>query len=264
MRFACRAAAAAAVFWALAPAAQADFSFAVSPPRFELAARPGERLRHVIEITNTAPRASGLVVRTADWALQPDESVRFHDDLQPGSCRPWVAIERRELVVGAQQAYRFRFEVTPPADQPPVECRFAILLEGKEPTLAGAQRALPVAARVGVIVYAAVGDVKPELSITRAAVQMRNGVATPAIEVRNTGTAHGRLEGFLTARDARGQTFDAAPAGTPVLPGETRWVAIQLTRRGDAAAQPEFPLTVQGKLEWGKGRSTELQQRFER
>ena len=132
--------------------AAADFAFAVSPPRFELAARPGERLRQVIEVTNTSVRASALLVKTADWEMRDDESVVFHDELQTDSCRPWVAIERRELLVGGRQSWRFRFEVTPPADQAPRECRFAILLEGKEPSFAGAAQALPIAARVAGIV----------------------------------------------------------------------------------------------------------------
>lgn len=245
---------------------RAEFAFAVSPPRYELSARPGERIRQVIEITNTAPRASVLLARTADWELRPDESVLFHDELQPGSCRPWVAIERRELRVGARQSYRFRFEVTPPPGQPPTECRFAILLEGKEPSFAGASRSLPIAARVGLIVYVAVGDVQPALSVVGAGVQVRNGQAVALVQVRNSGTAHGRLDGFLSARDAGGRSFEASPANSPILPGETRWVALSLTQPGhaDAAAQAEFPLTVEGKLEWGRGNATPLQQRFER
>jgi hypothetical protein len=246
----------------LAPAA--DFSFAISPPRFELTAKPGERVRQTIEITNAAAQPNGLLVRTADWELRADDSVVFHDALQPASCRSWVAIERRELTVPSRLPYRFRFEVAPPADQAPVECRFAILLEGKDSSFAGSTGALPVGARVGVIVYVAVGDVKPELSVTGMRVEARNGQPTAVLDVRNTGTAHGRLDGFLSGTDARGQVVDVAPANTPILPGQTHTVALSFTKRGDpnTAAQVEFPLAVKGKLEWGKGRSTELDQRI--
>lgn len=246
------------------PAVHANFSFAVSPPRFELSAKPGERLRQAIELTNASASSSTLLVRTADWEFRPDETVEFRDELQPGSCRPWVAIERRELVVASRQAYRFRFEVAPPAGQAPVECRFAIILEGKESTMAGATGAVPVGARVGVIVYVAVGDVQPELKITGARVEVRNGAPVAVLRVTNSGNAHGRLDGFLTGTDARGQAFDAQAANSPILPGETRSITLSLTRRGDPATplQAEFPLTIKGKLEWGKGQSTELDQRF--
>lgn len=249
----------------LAPLAlHANFSFAISPPRFELAIKPGDRLRQTIEITNAAAQAATLLVRTADWELRQDEAVVFHDPLQPGSCRPWVAIERRELLVAPHQPYRFRFEVAPPADTPPTECRFAIMLEGKDSSFAGATGALPVGARVGVIVYVAIGDVQPELTVVAARAEMRNGQRVPVLDVRNTGTAHGRLDGFLSATDAKGQQVDVAPASSPILPGQTRTVPLTLTRRGDPNTQVrvEFPLTVKGRLEWGKGRSTELDQRI--
>ncbi len=248
----------------LAQPAQAEFSFAVSPPRFELAGKPGDRLRHTIEISNASSRASTLLVRTADWELQADESVVFADDLKPGSCRPWVALERRELQVAPRQPYRFRFEVAPPAGQAPVECRFAIMLEGKELSYAGATGAVPVGARVGVIVYVAVGDVAPALSVTGGRVEPRNGQPTAVLQVRNDGTAHGRLDGFLSGTDARGQAFDATAANLPILPGETRGIALAITKAGDpnTPLQPVFPITVKGKLEWGKGKNTQLDQRF--
>ena len=249
-----------------ATAAHADFSFAISPPRFELAAKPGERLRQTIEITNASANPASLLIRTADWTFRSDDTVVFVDDLGPGSCRPWVAIERRELIVPPRLPYRFRFEVAPPAGQAPVECRFAIMLEGKDSSFAGPTAGVPVGARVGVIVYVKVGDVAPQLSIQSTRVEDRNGAPTALIDVRNSGTAHGRLDGFLSGTDAQGQLIDVSPTSTPILPGETRTIALKLTKRGDpnTAVQAVFPITVKGKLEWGKGGSTELDQRFSR
>ena len=75
------------------------FAALVSPPRFELAAKPGKTLRSVIEVSNRSTAPAKYLIHTADWSLSPDFSVNFHDDLQEGSCRPWVAIERPEVVV---------------------------------------------------------------------------------------------------------------------------------------------------------------------
>jgi hypothetical protein len=246
--------------------ARADFLVAISPPRFELAAKPGDRLRQTVEITNASSNPSNLLVRTADWKLRADATVIFDDELQPGSCRPWVAIERRELVVAPRLPYRFRFEVAPPAGQAPVECRFAIMFEGKDASYAGPSASIPIGARIGVIVYVSVGDVAPELSLKGARVEVRNGQPVAVIDVANSGTAHGRLDGFLSGTDAQGQTLDVTAESTPILPGETRTIALKLTKTGtsDAPAQVVFPLAVKGKLEWGKSRSTELDQRFER
>jgi hypothetical protein len=254
---------AAALAATVAPTIAADFAFAITPPRFELSAKPGERLRQVIEITNAAPEQSALSIRTAEWNFAPDGTSEFSDELRPGSCRPWVAIERRDLVVGARQAYRFRFEVAPPATQAPVECRFAILLQGKE-AVASQSGGPSVTGRVAVIVYVAVGDVQPDLEVVGAALSTRDGKPVPVLQVRNKGTAHGRLDGFLKLTDAAGRTFDVTPANTPVLPGETRAVAVTLNEAAPGAAAPQFPATLRGKLEWGKGRSTDVDRRIDR
>lgn len=242
--------------------ARAEFAVGVTPPRLELTGRGGERLRQVIEISNAAAQPTTLTTRTADWTYRPDDTVEFHDELQPGSCRPWVAIERREVVIGGGQTYRFRIEISPPVGQTPVECRFALLVEGKDATAAGAS--VPVAGRIGVIVYVGVGGVAPELKVLDARTDMRYGRRTAAVLVRNDGAAHGRLDGFLKAVDARGTTFEVTPGTSPVLPGESRWIALNASRPGspDEPAAPEFPITVTGKLEYGEGRTFDIDQRF--
>jgi hypothetical protein len=246
------------------PADAAEFALAVSPPRFELRAKPNERIHEVIEVTNAAAQAGTFRIKTVDWDFMPDASVLFREELEPGSCRPWVAIERRELTVLPGQSYRFRFEVSPPAGQPPVECRFAILLEGQEQSAKAGALAIPLAGRMGVIVYVAVGDVAPQLSVASSSVMKINGQASPVLQVHNSGTAHGRMEGFLSGTDASGQRLEFSPAGTPILPGETRTVTLSASRPGtpDTAVIPKYPVVIRGKLEWGDGRSTDLDQRF--
>lgn len=247
----------------LSPAAGAQFALAVSPPRFELKARPGEAVRQVMELTQADTRAGTYRFKTADWTLRPDASVDFSDALAPGSCRPWVTIERREAVVSPGRPYRYRFELTPPADTPPTECRFAILIEGQEQS-PSASMPIGLAARIGVIVYVAVGDVKPQLSVLGGSVGLVNGQPTPLLRVRNDGTAHGRLAGFLSGTDAAGTALEFSPGSTPILPGETRDIALSATRPGnlDASVQVRFPVTVRGKLEWGSDGSSAVDQRF--
>ncbi len=253
--------------WTLAalPAHSAEFALAVSPPRFQLELKPGEKSRQVLEITNASAEATPLTAKTADWSLAPDSSVTFYDDLQPNSCRPWVAIERRELTVPGSKPYRFRFEVNPPADAPPGECRFAIMLEGQE-QVSRAQGGPPVpfSARLAVVVYVAMGGAAPQLAVTGTAVQSVNGKPTPVLLVRNAGNAHGRMAGFLSGSDASGRTLEFTPNSLPILPGETRAVALIATRPGDQDTDVavQFPATVRGKLEWGKGQTLNLDQRF--
>jgi hypothetical protein len=248
---------------AMGTTAQAQFSLAVSPPRFELSTKPGERVREVIELTHRDTPSGGYKLKTADWTFRPDASVDFSDELVPGSCRPWVAIERRELSITSGRPYRFRFEVTPPADAPPTECRFAVLIEGQQPATAPG---VPVAlgARIGVIVYVAVGNVAPVLELVGSSVQTIDGRPTPMLKIRNTGTAHGRLAGFLSGTDAGGTALELQAGTTPIMPGETRDIALAANKPGDTetTVAVRFPITIAGKLEWGKSGSLPINQRF--
>ena len=259
-------------WWALAAAALAgpqarasEFAVAASPPRFVLEVKPGERNRQVLEITNASAAATTLAIKTTDWSLAPDNSVTFYEELQPGSCRSWVALERRELTIAGGRPYRFRFEVNVPTDAAATECHLALMLEGQEQiSKAEGGPAVPFSARLGVIIYVAVGDAAPRLSVVGARVQTINGMQTPVLDIRNSGTAHGRLGGFLSGTDASKTALEFGPSNLPILPGETRTIALTATRPGDpeTAVQVKFPVTVSGKIEWGKGQSQSIVQHF--
>ena len=225
--------------------------------------KPGESAREVIELTHSDSRPGAYKLKTADWTFGPNASVDFSDELLPGSCRPWVSIERRELSITPGRPYRFRFEVAPPADTPPMECRFAIMIEGQQPAPAPG---VPIAlgARIGVIVYVAVGDVAPVLELAGTSVQTVDGRATPVVRIRNTGNAHGRLAGFLNGTDASGTKLELQAGTTPIMPGETRGIALVATKPGDpeTAVAVRFPITISGKLEWGKNGSLPIDLRF--
>jgi len=239
------------------------FSAAASPPRFELTASPGQRLRQVLEISNVGAQPAKYRIRTADWTFEPDASVNFHDALQPGSCRPWVALERTELTVPGGARARFRFEVAPPADAPVGECRFAILIEGDEPAVARSENLqIPVTGRLGVIVYVAVGGAAPKLEIVRTGVETVQGRRWPTLWVKNTGNAHGRLSGFLSGTDASGRNLEFSPSTFPVMPGETRALSLAGQISQDEPADPVFPITISGTLEWA-GHRIPFEQRFE-
>lgn len=244
------------------PAWADDFALSLAPPRFELSARPGQTVRGVAELANAADSAADLTFETAEWDLTPDGGVVLGNALKPGSCRPWVAIERRQTVLQAKGQLRYRFEVTPPADTPPVECRFAIVISSNEQRLSPAEGvAVPVVAQLALIVYVAVGDVKPQLRIVKVDVADIDGTRTPVLMVENTGLAHGRLSAFLSGTDANGVRREFSPSTLPILPGETRRIALNVDSGGDAieargrpeqpgrAAEPiAYPLSISGTI----------------
>jgi hypothetical protein len=231
------------------------FAAYISPPRFEVTPKPGETLREVVEIQHVGREKGTYRVYTNDWVFNPDNSVTFSNELSADSCRPWVAIERRELSIEPGARYRYRFEISPPAGTPARECRFAIMVEGLETAKVEGQLNFPVGGRIGVIVYAAIGGAAPQLEIARTHVVTINGQPTATVDIRNTGNAHGRVEGFLNGTDASGQRFEMAPTDLPILPGETRSLSLApVVEDGKTAPIIQFPLRVQGSIEWGKNR----------
>lgn len=231
------------------------FAAFTSPPRFELKVSPGQPLQQVMEIQHVGKTQGRYRIYTNDWTLEADNSAAFTNELAPDSCRPWVAIERRELSIAPGARYRYRFEITPPAGTPPRECRFAIMVEGLETAQTQGDLSFPVGGRIGVIVYATLGEVAPALAITGTETVRVNGKPVAVLKVRNSGHATGRLEGFVDATDGNGQKLELAPADLPILPGETRRIPLAIaTLDGKPAPELKFPVKARGALESGKNK----------
>jgi len=230
------------------------FSALVSPPRIEGTVKAGTTYREVIEITNVSDANAHFNFYTADWTLDANASAVFDSKLAPSSCRPWVGIEAKGITLGPRGKRRYRFEVAVPANATPGECRFAIMVEGDPETVTG-KVAVPVSGRIAVIVYLAIGDVAANLKILTTGTKMVGGKKYPAVKVTNTGNAHTRLEGYADLIDAKGGKWTVVPESFPILPGETRLIAlVPQVEENKPAADLAYPVKVSGKLDSGKDR----------
>ena len=238
------------IFSGSAIASDKGFTGGVSPSRFELTSKPGDVLRKSIKIYNLGVRPSQFKVRTMDWSYSPEGQISFQDELAADSCREWVALERHKInvVPDPQRPRSFRFEIQVPEDAPAQECRFALMMEGTEDThtaaFEGGQVSLPVAGRIAVIVYVGVGKVDPDISVGRISVQQVNRRLLPVLRVRNEGLAHGRLDSDLVAKTADGKRVPLTIATSPILPGQTRYLALSPA----AGTNLSYPLTINGKV----------------
>lgn len=242
------------------PAHAGPFEVAVSPSRLELSANTSQRLGQSLDIQNIGKAPTELTVRTLDWTYSNDGQISYHEELRPNSCRPWVTLEKNSIKLNAKAKRAFRFQVQVPANAPRTECRFMIAIEGKEAATNtvlkanGASLSLPVSGRIAVAVYVAVGGAEPKLSIKQLNVQNIKGQRVPVAIVTNQGDAHGRLGGSLEATDAKGQEFELAPEGTPILPGQTRTLSLspQAIAKQKLSA-PAYPVRAKGSIDWDKG-----------
>ena len=232
------------------PAAAQEFAVVVTPPRFEDRAKAGATYRNIIEINNASAKASRYTVQTADWTLDAQGGPVFSQALSADSCRPWVGIEAGEITVKGNGKRRYRFEVAVPADTPRGECRFAIMIEG-EPQIVRGNVPLPVSGRIGVIVYLAIGDAAPALTVLETVGVDAQGRRVPALRVRNDGDMHARLEGYLGGIGAAGERIVLVPDNSPILPGATRTIALYPQADDRTAAPPTiaYPLRIRGRLD---------------
>lgn len=239
--------------------AHAVFDAAVSPPRFELKAEPGDVIRQTLTVTNGAAQPARYGVKTADWKIDNAGAVQYHEGA-PGrnSCRPWARLERHTISVAPRGSRSYRFEVHVPPDAKTGECRFALLVssEAAMVTPQGANGIqIPVVGRLGIIVYVTIGDAKPELKLTNAGIAKVNGRAMPVATFRNTGNAHGRVSGALEAKDARGHKIELIAEEAAILPQVSKTITLNPVdyASGEARA-PAFELTppmhMRGKLQF--------------
>lgn len=245
---------------AAGPAWAAPFEIAVSPSRFELSGKAKARIGQSLTIHNVGSQPTEVSVRTIDWTYSPEGQIGYHDELLPGSCRPWVLLERKTVKIAARSQTNFRFQVEIPPDAARSECRFMLAVEGVEPAhkavidSGGASLSLPVSGRIAVAVYVGVEGAEPLLEMVQWGVKDIRGKRTPVVTVVNKGDAHGRLEGALEAQDADGKKFEMIPEGTPVLAGQTRTLPLVVKpEEGKPPVEFRLPLKTRGTLEWEKG-----------
>lgn len=237
------------------------FEVAVSPSRFEIAANSGKRIGQSIEIQNVGSAATEVALRTLDWSYSADGNVTYYDELRPGSCRPWVTLERSSLKIGAKGKKSFRFQVDVPPNAPRSECRFMLAVEGVEPAhrtimqSGGASLSLPVSGRIAIAVYLSVNNAEPKLEMKQVAMKNIGGKRTPVVTISNAGDAHGRLDGSLDAVDSRGQPLELVPESTPIMPGQTRELPLIARAVGGGQQVPNvaFPVKSTGTIDWEKG-----------
>ena len=224
----------------------------MTPSRFELHSESGKTIRRSLDIYNLGARPATYRVRTVDWDYSDDGNISFSDELQENSCRPWIRIEQHEVEImpTAQAPRNFRFEIHIPDDAPKYECRFALMIEGKDNELVtqlgkAKNIALPINGRIAVIVYLGVDGVKPDLAINKIFIENDKSNGLPAIEVENLGDAHGRLESDLTAKTAQGKKLQLAVASSPILASQKRALLLKPVEN---VASVDYPLTIKGNL----------------
>lgn len=248
-----------------------EFNVAAKPAIVTLKSNAGARLTHSIELVNQGAEPAEIAVSTADWQVDHEGEMAFSDALLPGSCRPWVSLERAKVKVAPRSSQRYRFQIDVPADAPAGECRFMLMVQAAVDPFVAAMEArgmrvqLPIQGRIGIPVYAALGGAKPALELLRTYATATGSGPQIRLELRNTGTAHARLTGALVATDDAGSSYNLIPTRSTILAGQTMYFSLtpEAPRAGGEKPKVILPVRVAGQFDYGIGEirvNTEISQ----
>jgi len=254
--------------WLAPQALGATLGAGVSPSKFELRAKPGQVLRDTVTILNASDDPSEFQFRTVDWRLNDANGVDYLEDEMPeGSCRPWVRLERKAIMIRPGGEKRYRFEVHVPEDAPEGLCRFAIMIEPSDELASSVgedgQIRFPIVGRYAVITYVTVGDAKAKIDYLGIGETLINDQRLPTLKMYNQGNSYDRAFGEVVATDPTGRKILLIASSFPVLPGRTEEIALapEAPAPGKNPVAFEYPLQLKGKVEIG-GETIAIEEAF--
>jgi len=248
---------------------RAAFDASLSPPRFELKAKPGEVSRQTVAITNGTRTPARFTVKTADWRIDENGRLAFEEGRPTaGSCRPWARIERLEISVPPNGSRTYRFEIHVPKDAKTGSCHLAIIFAadaGKIAPTGTTQVQIPIVGRVAAIVYVTIGDAKPDLRLANIGIRKLDNKNIPVIDFYNQGNAHGRVSGALEAKDAAGHLVTLLVQQSAILPRGHRVLRLTPVDYSTGEPQPpkfdlQPPVHIRGKLQFLGGGEVSIDQ----
>lgn len=239
--------------------AQAPVAVSVSPPRFEFAAWPGERLAGTIRVANLTDELLPVVMEVEDFVPRGEEGrVAVGPGDEAYSLKDWVRFDLAAFTIFPEQQFTVDFTVELPTDAEPGS-RFGTILARTttEPVGPGPRVVTKIGSLVLVDVY---GEVRVELSVVEMQAP-RFGFALPlplAVRFVNSGTVHVKPRGRFVISNMFGKRVAEIPVPEKnVLPGSIRRVEVPV---GEGLLAGRY----RAKLEATYGRRNQLSVAAER
>jgi len=238
----------------------------LSPPVSLVTARPGEKVRVVLSVSNPQEMPVEVRVSSADLQVDPQGRARPASAPTERSCARWVAFDLPRFTLKPNQGRKVYASMTvPPGASGGYYALLQFYVLPTSPSPAGGGISIALGAQVssallvavrGRRVNAKIGAVEMHLTSGQPARPLGLAAAKPwmaTVRVVNTGNMHVTVEGDVAIADATGRIVDSAPlhAGRGfVLPGFPRDFTAQ-GRRSLADGQ----YVVNAALRFAQGRA---------
>ena len=185
---------------------------AVSPPRFELelGSKP---VNESLKVLNLGEDPVTVEVSVYPWVLDENNQVQIVEPDEQ-SLDQWMVINPLRFTISGGGSQVVRFSIRPRIEPEPGEHRAIIYLKQILPEVTEERAPLRVSFRLGVGVYAWVGDVTREATIHSVELVPASNPPAFGFDISSSGTAHVRLEGQYAVW--RAENFPGSEATSPI------------------------------------------------
>jgi hypothetical protein len=229
----------------LAIALPAAAQIGVSPPRFEIDV-DGRMTTHSLRVLNLGSRTTEVAVSVANWDLDESNEVRLLPPTEQ-SLDQWLVVNPLRFTISPGRSQTVRFAVRPKVEPEPGEHRAMLYLDETTSDDEGAAASLRTRFRLGIAVYAHVGETDRRGRVHGVDADGRRLL----FDLESLGTSHLRLDGrfavwpqsnaepplhTLRLPPAEDGTIPTPPGSllvgrlptTPILPATRRTLLLQL------------------------------------
>jgi len=214
---------------------------AVSPPRFELELG-SQPVNDSLKVLNLGEDPVTVEVSVYPWVLDEANQVQIVEPDEQ-SLDQWMVINPLRFTIPGGGSQVVRFSIRPRVQPEPGEHRAIIYLKQILPEIAEENAPLRVSFRLGVGVYAWVGEVVREATVHSVNPVPSSRPPSFEIDVASRGNAHVRLEGQYAVW--RAESFPGTDSTSPIEGINTPTAAVpeSILEAGSLPTLPVLPDT---------------------
>lgn len=192
----------------------------------ELTVVPGGQYEFSFVVRNELPAPERFALYPGDWDRDEWGENRFYPPgTRPRSLAPWITLRPASLFLGPGEAREVRGAVAVPPNATAGTYWGIVFVHGEPRPVEHGGTTVMVAKRIGIKVYATVGNPRPQGTVRKLEVRGLSPLWV-GLEFVNSGLANLRgVRAEFRVYDAQGQELARVEAAAvPVLPGGSRWI----------------------------------------
>lgn len=215
------------LFFSVDVFAQEKAGFSVSPPSFELSAKPGDVLKNTIRIENLSSADIHLRVRPQSFtAYGEGGQVALNEEDTNFSIIKWLKFENDELTIKAKEAGFFNFILEIPLSAEPGS-HYGAVVFSTVPSGNLSSSGATVSQEIGSLILVKIpGNVYENvklLSFLPSSKYIKNSNVVLRALLQNDGSVHVKPYGFIVVNNVFGQKIKTIEVvGRNILPGSKR------------------------------------------